>query len=466
MTPVYVYEKDKESLSFLRDFFITNKKKYKVDYFTRVSDLKKKIKKAFSGILIVGVPEGLKGILPLPEGIRILAMLSSGVPGGMRSIIDANIENYMLPPYYEYDLSCKLQILSKKIDYTETILQENKDLETIINLTDLLSSTLDPEEVLYLIVKKLSEVIPVSRCSILSVDSGASKQADVISTFEKKNFKSLSLDLKKYPEIRKALRTKDTVIVSDAGKDPLMKSVKNAISPLEIKSIMVIPVFFRSEVIGTLFLRTTRQSYSFTEREIRLCQNIANTAAKAINNAYLFQEINTQRAELEKLAITDYLTGVYNVRYLYHRLESEYASAKRYQSPLSCILLDIDKFKRINDTCGHRTGDMVLREFAQVIKGHTRKSDVFARYGGEEFILLLPHSNLVGAIAEANRLRDVVRNHKFKGLKKNQTITISLGVASYPYHKKIRSQDDLITLSDDALLKAKAQGRDRVIVYE
>lgn len=466
MLSIYVYEKNKESLLFLKDFFLKNKKKYKAEFFIRLADVKKKLNKASSGVLITGAPECLKSILPVPENIRILAMLPKGASKGMRSILEANIEHYMLPPFFDYDLSCKLQILAQRTDYTAAILQEKKDLETIINLTDLLSTTLDPEEVLYLIVKKLSEVIPVSRCSILSVDSGKSKQADVISTFEKKNFNTLSLDLKKYPEIRKALRVKDTVIVNDAGKDPLMKSVKKTISPLEIKSIMVIPVFFRSEVIGTLFLRTTRQSYSFTAREIKLCQNIANTAAKAINNAYLFQEISTQRAELEKLSITDYLTGIYNIRYLYHRLESEFASAKRYQTPLSCILLDIDHFKRINDNYGHRTGDIVLREFAQVIKGHTRKSDVFARYGGEEFILLLPHSNLVGAIAEANRLGEVIRKHKFKGLKKSQKITISLGVASYPYHKKIRSQDDLISLSDDALLKAKSEGRDKVVVYD
>jgi len=466
MAAIYVYVSDKETLAFLKDFFVAEKKKYKATFFKRITDLRKRMAASPPGVLITESPGHLDKAIPLAGPTPMIAVLCGNNTGGMRGIIDNGIEHYMAPPLYDYDLRCKLQILLRKSDYLDILSQEKKDLETIVDLADMLSSTLDPEEVLYLIVKKLSEIMPVSRCSILSVESSPKGKAEVISTFEQRNFDTLELDLKKYPEIKKAIRTKNTVIVNNADKDPLMKTVRSAINSLEIKSIMVIPVFFRSEVIGTLFLRTTRRIHSFTEREKKLCQNIANTAAKALNNAYLFQEIITQRAELEKLSITDYLTGIYNIRYLYHRLESEFESSRRYNSPISCIMLDIDFFKRINDTYGHRTGDIVLREFATLIKSHTRKSDVFARYGGEEFIMLLPHSNMVGAMAKAKSLNEVVRKHKFKGLKKNTRITISQGISSYPYHKEIESQDDLIKLADDALLKAKSGGRDRVMVYE
>ncbi|MFC1549587.1 diguanylate cyclase [Nitrospirota bacterium] len=466
MTMVYVYAKDKETLFFLRKFFTSNKKKYKASFFKSLPDMREKLSSSPPDVLIAGAPDCIDRIAEHIGSTPVMAILTSELPDGMRSVIDTGVEHYMIKPYQDYDLSCKLHILSRKKDYVDIITQEKKDLETLVELTDLLSSSLDPEEVLYLIVKKLSEIIPVSRCSILNVDAVPKGKAEVISTFEKRDFGSLELDLGNYPEIRKALRTRNTVIVNNADKDPLMRTVRDKISPLEIKSIMVIPVFFRSEVIGTLFLRTTRRSYSFTEREKKLCQNIANTAAKALNNAYLFQEISSQRSELEKLSITDYLTGIYNIRYLYHRLEVEYESAKRYSTPISCIMLDIDHFKKVNDTYGHRTGDIILREFAMLINGHTRKSDVFARYGGEEFIMLLPHSNLVGAISKAESLKDIVREHKFKGLRKKAKITISLGVSSFPYHKAINAQDDLIRLADDALLKAKNKGRDRVIVYE
>ena len=466
MIPVYIYVKDKDSLSFLKKYFSSNNKRYKAFYFTNISNLRKSLSSAPPEILIAGARQCVDKIAGYARDIPVMAILTRDLPEGMRSIIDNGIEHYIIPPFQDYDLTCKLQILSRKKDYLELLTQENKDLETIVELTGLLSSTLDPEEVLYLIVKRLSDIIPVSRCSILSVDPSSKSKAEVISTFEKRDFGHLDLDLNKYPEIRKAVKTRKTVIVSDADKDPLMKSVRTEIAPLEIKSIMVIPVFFRSEVIGTLFLRTTRQSYAFTPRERRLCQNIANTAAKALNNAYLFQEICAQRSELEQLSITDYLTGIYNIRYLYHRLEAEFESARRYSTPISCIMLDIDHFKHVNDTYGHRTGDIILREFATLIKGHTRKTDIFARYGGEEFIMLLPHSNLVGAISKAEGIKDIVRKHKFKGLRKNTRITISLGVACFPYHKGINTQDELIQLADKALLKAKTKGRDKVIVYE
>ncbi|MEK7332426.1 MAG: GGDEF domain-containing protein, partial [Nitrospirota bacterium] len=107
----------------------------------------------------------------------------------------------------------------------------------------------------------------------------------------------------------------------------------------------------------------------------------------------------------------------------------------------------------VNDTYGHRVGDMVLREFAQFVKKHTRKSDVFARYGGEEFIMLLTQTSDKGAIAEAERLRYVIKEHRFKSLKNKKGITASIGVVSYP-HKKIKTQDDLITFADNALFTA------------
>ena len=463
---VYIYEKDKNAIAFLKGYFKSRKKKYSPTFFTRIADLKKKLKTTAPSALIVGAPGCIDKAVKIAGKTPVMAIVSKSLPDSMRAIINSNIEHYIIPPFNDFDLGCKLQILSNQSDRVEILSQENQDLESIAALSEQLSTTLDPEEVLYLIVKKLSELIPVSRCSVISVNSETDKTMEVIASFESKKIPALALDMKKYPEIRKAIKTKKTVTITDASKDPIMRTVRKTIAPLEIKSIMVIPVLFRSEIIGTLFLRTSRKSYSFTEREKKICNRIANSAAKALNNAYIFQDMSSQRAKMEQMAITDYLTGIYNIRYLYHRLESEFASARRYKTPLSCIMMDIDHFKRVNDTYGHRVGDKVLREFSDVVSRFIRKSDVFARYGGEEFILLLPHSNLVGAIAEAKRLGGEVKNHKFSNLKKGYKITISLGVATYPYHGKIKTQDDLIRLADDALMHAKQSGRDQVYVFE
>jgi two-component system cell cycle response regulator len=463
---IYLYEKDADSIRFLDDFF-RGHKAYDASFFTSLKELKRRLREEKPDVLIVGSPSCLEMLKPANnEEYLMLAMLSSkDMPKGLRSIINSDVEHYIYPPYQKFDLEHKLRILNKKTDYVQTLFQEKKDIEAISNILHLLTSTLDPQEVLYMIVKRLSEIIPVTRCSILSVDFSRSKTADVISTFEDPSIEDLTLNLDKYPEIRKALSTKKAVVIRDASKDPLMREVRDIIKPLGIKSIVVMPVLFRNEVIGTLFLRTSRRTHVFSDREIKLCQRVANASANALNNAFLFQKIQHERAKLEKLAITDFLTGIYNIRYLYHRLEDEFSRSVRYKSPLSCIMFDIDHFKLINDNYGHRTGDIVLREFAGLIKQHIRKSDVFARYGGEEFIMILPLTDLKGAMTEGKRIKNTVKNYRFNSLNPDTRITVSLGVSCYP-NKKIKIQDDLIMLADDALMQAKATGRDKIMAIK
>jgi diguanylate cyclase (GGDEF)-like protein len=108
---------------------------------------------------------------------------------------------------------------------------------------------------------------------------------------------------------------------------------------------------------------------------------------------------------------------------------------------------------------------MVLQEFSRLLQKFTRKSDVLSRYGGEEFIMLLPQTSTNGAVAEAERIRVFIKNHKFKSLKNKSGITISIGV-SYSPHPKVKAHDELISFADDALYEAKKSGRDKVVLYK
>ena len=128
-------------------------------------------------------------------------------------------------------------------------------------------------------------------------------------------------------------------------------------------------------------------------------------------------------------------------------------------------MVDIDLFKRINDAYGHKTGDHVLKEFAQLLKKNIRKSDIIARYGGEEFIIILPNTSKKGSVSESERLSLCIKKHKFKSLKGKHPITVSIGAVTYP-HKDINTSDELITCSDTALFKAKNMGRSKVVVYK
>ena len=163
--------------------------------------------------------------------------------------------------------------------------------------------------------------------------------------------------------------------------------------------------------------------------------------------------------QVEIMAITDQLTGIYNRRRLVTILEKEFRRTVRYKSPLTCLMIDIDHFKRINDKFGHHTGDMVIKETAQIITGCAREIDTVARWGGEEFIALFPQTKKEDALRSAVRIIKKVSEHKFPEIS-NEQITISIGIASVP-DPSIDTEEKLIHASDMALYEAKKNGRNR-----
>jgi len=176
------------------------------------------------------------------------------------------------------------------------------------------------------------------------------------------------------------------------------------------------------------------------------------------------EHLSTTKDRLENLLMVDDKTGLYNFREFRRRLHDEWERAQRYGGPLSVVFLDLDHFKRVNDTLGHQAGDVVLREFATLVAGGARANDVAARYGGEEFALVLPHTD--GPMAErvAERIRAAVAAFDFVADEAPTRATVSAGVATYPAPSgAIQSLDDLVREADRALYRAKDAGRNRVI---
>lgn len=162
-----------------------------------------------------------------------------------------------------------------------------------------------------------------------------------------------------------------------------------------------------------------------------------------------------QRARiLEELSITDELTKLLNRRYLFKRVAEEMQRTKRYGTPFSAIMLDIDFFKQVNDTYGHQAGDMVLYELAGILRGSVRQVDVVARTGGEEFVIILPSVREGHAFLFCERLREKVAAFQFTALPEDRSLHISLGITDFP-RENVDSVDDLIQLADMALYKAK-----------
>ena len=177
----------------------------------------------------------------------------------------------------------------------------------------------------------------------------------------------------------------------------------------------------------------------------------------------LNEELLAVQNDLEKRAIHDGLTGLYNRYYMSEILDKEFSRALRYQTDLSCLLLDLDFFKDVNDTFGHAFGDFVLREFSACLKQEARKTDIPFRYGGEEFMLLLTNTGIDGARKVAEKIRSVCEKKKYVDGNNSTTVTVSIGVASVKQHQLIDCKE-LMAFTDKALYRAKAEGRNRVKV--
>ena len=179
----------------------------------------------------------------------------------------------------------------------------------------------------------------------------------------------------------------------------------------------------------------------------------------------LTAELQEKNVMLQNLANMDGLTEVHNHRFFQNFLEKELQRSKRYNTPLSLIIADIDHFKKFNDTYGHQTGDFILKEYCLVSKAKIRQYDLIARYGGEEFVYVLPETDLTEAKAVAEKIRKNVESHIFNDGSKDYSVSISLGVASFNLENPDLEKDQLIEYADKALYVAKKNGRNRVVVY-
>jgi len=168
------------------------------------------------------------------------------------------------------------------------------------------------------------------------------------------------------------------------------------------------------------------------------------------------------KLDAENLARFDALTGVLSRRALLEALNTEVERATRYGSALACLMLDLDHFKKFNDTYGHQFGDKVLHQIAQVISGHCRTNDFLGRYGGEEFLVILPETRMDGATTFAERVRSAVAETSLE--QNEERITVSIGVAEW--RNGDGSMSKLISQADQALLQAKAAGRNRVMASQ
>lgn len=319
-----------------------------------------------------------------------------------------------------------------------------------------LNSANNLDAVLKSLLNNISRVVPHQTVDILLLDAAGKPHIKVSQGYDtvrpNPGNHILDLPVQEIPNLRQMVETGLPCLVHDLEQFPWVRTENTAWA----KSHLGAPILVEGKIEGFFILLSAEKAFFTTEHAERL-RGFADQAAIAIEKAHLFELLN-------ELATTDALTEIANRRYFFNQAEVELARAQRYAHPLTAIMLDIDHFKRVNDTYGHGIGDEVLQGVARRCQQMMRKNDLLGRYGGEEFSILLPETKLPEGAIMAERLRQVISQQPFETQHGPLLITVSIGVAQFL--PGIPSARALLDLADKALYQAKQTGRNRVVTLE
>jgi len=347
------------------------------------------------------------------------------------------------------NLEGEVRVLSEKLISAQALLmlakQQADELDALKILSLNLTSSLDLPTVLDAVVKEAMRLVDNTRLVhiFLYTDKELKFGASLDSRGQKNHIFS---EPRKDGLTASVARKGKKVIVNDMKNHPLYKN-----APADwAGSIVGIPLKIGDKVVGVMNL-SRRNTGEFSQSELHLLEMLANQAAVAISNASLHQMIS-------KKAYTDTITGLSNRRALDERLEIEIINSRRTSSPLAVVMMDLDGFKRVNDTYGHEVGDLVLRAVFNVVSIGLRSTDFIARYGGDELVLILGQSDMRAAKLVTEKILENLARFAYKAPDgKPLKLGISGGIAIYPNHG--RSGPELLRAADAALYYAKKHNR-------
>jgi diguanylate cyclase (GGDEF)-like protein len=324
---------------------------------------------------------------------------------------------------------------------------EKRAIEVLLKLTRELLEEMTLEQALQKVSDAALELLPGQHSSIRILDDSGQKLLSGARSGE--GVSARPVRFKPGEGIAGWVAEKGmSVRIFDAEKDPRFKKASKSKQGFQVRSMVVVPLWSAGRVVGVLGV-TSDERGAFGAADETMAMLLANCAVPPI-----------EQARLARLAFIDHHTKAFNQRYLFPRLREEIERARRYVIPLSVLLLDLDHFKRVNDTHGHAAGDKVLRIFSERIQARIRHSDVVVRRGGEEFVIIMPQTNDEQAGAAAERIRDGMASEPFdlgQGVEISQTV--SIGVATWDGRETAES---LEKRADQGMYRAKRQGRDRV----
>lgn len=420
--------------------------------------LTRALRRAEGGDFLVRAPE---------TGGREVAGLARSFNALMGRITDLKVDvvDTRLELQTESGLSEQLEARQAALQDANLRLRERAaHLELLHGLSRVVSSSLELDRVLAVVAERLSTAVGVPRVALALVEpDGVALCVCTAHGFPEPE-RIVGLRLSSERGIAwEALNAGEPVVVEDTRDDPRVTYFRGRLR--DEGTLAAVPFQHRDEDRGVLLLARP-DGRSFTAAELLLARTAADQVALVVSNARLHEQAHS-------LAITDELTGLYNRRYLGHRLRRELDRARRFANPLSLLLIDLDRFKEYNATNGHLFGDRVLAAVAELLRERLRGIDTVARYGGEEFVVLLPHTPRAEALQVAEGLRQAVAEHPFPPVAGSGApsaapavqITASIGVAALPCERDL-DPEAVLAAADAALYQAKRSQRDRVYVAD
>jgi diguanylate cyclase (GGDEF)-like protein len=312
----------------------------------------------------------------------------------------------------------------------------------------------------------VARALSVSHCAVILAGTG-DPLGVVATAFENPKLQKGTVPIAAYPEVQQAIETNQPVLLEDVASSPLYAGTRGPVGldglEVPVRSAMALPFAIDPAQRGVFLLRRTREQPPLTPEDVAFAEAVIGAAVAVVQRAQVIETTRADNARLEQLATTDPLTQLLNRRALTERLTTEMERALRYDGSVALLLIDLDHFKRVNDTHGHLVGDAVLRDVSDLLLAAVRSSDMVGRYGGEEFLIVLPETDDEGAASFAERVRERVEAHAFRPWEDDRDLrmTASIGVATFPA-ARIESVEDLFARADAALYRAKADGRNRV----
>jgi diguanylate cyclase (GGDEF)-like protein len=320
-----------------------------------------------------------------------------------------------------------------------------RQLEQLFDITRDISSTLDRNRITRELVIRTIELLDARKGMLLLLDE-AGTQLEAAAWFGFESFESSPTWSAHESWIAPVVLAHEPVLISEGLP-----------AHLRARHCVAVPVAYQDRLLGVLavFDKESRDGVeTFTEDDVPLIVSLANQAATSIENARLYE-----------LATVDGLTKLYIRRHFEQRLHEELRRAERYGTVLSLMMMDIDHFKKFNDTYGHQTGDEVIKLVARTIKQSVREEDIAARYGGEEMLVLMPETDVEGAHRMAERVREAILDVDLPGPNgETLHVAVSVGVATWPLHA--HDAESLIEVADKALYQSKQAGRNRTTIWQ